>query len=149
LEKPGLQLPRPQAPAVQVAVPLGSDAHTWPQLAQLFTSPFVLTSHPLAVLPSQLAKPGLQAPRPQVPAVQVAVMLGSVGHTWPQVPQLFTSVLVLNPQPLDGQTLPATQMASVVPGYWQHVVPVPHAGQGQVVQTVDVKNAAQVPCAQT
>ena len=40
-------------------------------------------------------------------------------------------------------------MGSVVPGYEQHTVPVPHAGHGQVVQAVDVKNAAHIPWAQT
>jgi hypothetical protein len=148
LAKPGLQL-TPQLPAVQVAVPLGPLGHTWPQVPQLFTSLPVATSHPLAGLLSQLVKPALQPPRPHTPAVQVAAKLGSVGHTWPHVPQLFGSLLVLNAHPLFGQTLPVTQMASAVPGYWQQVVPVPHAGQGQVVQTVEVKNGAQAPCAQT
>lgn len=31
----------------------------------------------------------------------------------------------------------------------QHVVPVPHAGHGQVVHAVDVKKSAHTPCAQT
>jgi hypothetical protein len=116
LAKPGLQLPSPQVPAVQTAVPLGSAGQTWPQAPQLFTSSLTSTSQPFAGLPSQLTKPPLQAPRPQVPAVQVAVMFGSVGHTWPHAPQLFTSLLVLDPHPLVGQTPPATQIGSVVPG---------------------------------
>ncbi len=45
--------------------------------------------------------------------------------------------------------MPVTQMGSVVPGYWQHVVPVPHAGQGHVVHAEDVKKSAQLPCAHT
>jgi hypothetical protein len=41
--------------------------------------------------------------------------------------------------------LPVTQIASVVPGYEQHVVPVPHAGQGQVVHEDEVKKVSHVP----
>jgi hypothetical protein len=40
-------------------------------------------------------------------------------------------------------------MRSVVPGYWQHVVPVPHEGHGQVVQAAEVKNGVHAPCVQT
>jgi len=40
-------------------------------------------------------------------------------------------------------------MASVVPGYVQHVVPVPHAGHGQVVHDCEVKKSEQTPCAHT
>ena len=40
-------------------------------------------------------------------------------------------------------------MASVVPGYWQHVVPVPHASHGHVVHDDDAKKSVHVPAAQT
>jgi hypothetical protein len=44
---------------------------------------------------------------------------------------------------------PVTQMGSMAPGYSQHVVPVPHAAHGHVVQDDEAKKSAHVPCAQT
>jgi hypothetical protein len=40
-------------------------------------------------------------------------------------------------------------MGSVPPGYAQHVVPAPHAAQGQAVQATDVKKSVQTPSVQT
>jgi hypothetical protein len=45
-----------------------------------------LASQPLAALPSQLAYPGLQAPRPHAPLVQTGEPFCAV-HTVPQAPQ--------------------------------------------------------------
>jgi hypothetical protein len=58
------------------------EEHTWPppqaflQLPQFALSLCVLTSHPFAGLPSQSAKPVLQAPIPQAPAAHVAPAFG-------------------------------------------------------------------------
>jgi hypothetical protein len=67
---------------------------TIPQPPQLFGSVFMLTSQPLAVLPSQLAKPPLQEAIWHLPLAHTAVALGRA-QTLPQLPQLFGSVLVL------------------------------------------------------
>ncbi len=40
-------------------------------------------------------------------------------------------------------------MLSVVPGYLQHTVPAPHAGQGQLVQAVEVKKPVHAPATHT
>jgi hypothetical protein len=59
---------------------------------------FPAHSQPLAAFPSQFTKPGLQA-TPHVPALQVEVALGPVGHARPQPPQLLTFVAMLVSQP--------------------------------------------------
>lgn len=61
----------PQMPAVQVAV-APNGGQTLPQIPQLLISVFVFISQPLAVLPSQLAKPALHVPNAHVPLLQVA-----------------------------------------------------------------------------
>jgi hypothetical protein len=72
------QLVRP-APHVVEQAP---EEHTWPpphalpHPPQLPLSDCVLTSHPLAALPSQSAKPVAQVPREHVPLAQVAAALG-------------------------------------------------------------------------
>ncbi len=58
---------------------------------QLALSALVFTSHPLAAMPSQSAKPVAHVPSAQVPAVQVAVAFANT-HRLPQPPQLFRSV---------------------------------------------------------
>lgn len=58
----------------------------------------MLVSQPLATLPSQLAKPGLQA-KPHTPFVQPGVALGRAGQAVPQPPQLVGSVCVLTQTP--------------------------------------------------
>src|SRR5579883_645318 len=59
--KPLWQEAMPQAPLVQLGVPLGA-VQTWAQAPQLATSALVATLQPLANRPSQLAKPLLQPP---------------------------------------------------------------------------------------
>jgi hypothetical protein len=82
------------APHVVVHAP---EAHTWPavhaavQRPQLRLSVLVFTSHPLAGLLSQLAKPVAQVPRAHVPLLQVAPALAK-RQTMPQPPQLLASV---------------------------------------------------------
>ena len=78
-------------------MPHEPEEHTWPpphpipQPPQLPLSVCVSTSHPLAAVPSQLAKPGLHAPMTHVPVEQVAPALGKL-HWIPHPPQLFTSL---------------------------------------------------------
>ena len=72
--------------------------HTLPQPPQLFRSVLVLISHPLAALPSQLAKPALQAML-HAPAKQEGVPL-VLEHAAPQPPQLAVSAASDFSQPL-------------------------------------------------
>ncbi len=99
--------PTPQTLAVHVGVrPIGAE-QMLPQREQLVTSVVVFTSQPLAALPSQSAKPAVQALRRHTPAEQVAPALGKL-QRFPQAPQLFTSVAVLVSQPAAGPA-PLTQ----------------------------------------
>jgi len=98
LAKPAAQVPTPHAPATQVAVPLvavQARLHM-PQWVRLVR---VSTSQPLAGLPSQSAKPALQAPIAQVPAAQMAAALGKL-HARPHMPQWAALVRVSASQPL-------------------------------------------------
>ncbi|MBK8694091.1 MAG: hypothetical protein IPN17_17860 [Deltaproteobacteria bacterium] len=103
------QLPRPtphttiemrHIPAVHTGLaPVGAEQRV-PQAPQLEMSPIaVFTSQPLAGLPSQSAKPALQAPRMQRPAAQVAAALAKLQRL-PQTPQFMASVEVVVSQPL-------------------------------------------------
>ena len=83
-----------------------------PQWAELVR---VSTSHPLAVLPSQLAKPVLHAPNVHVPAAHVALALVNA-HTRAHTPQLFTSVCVARQTP--------EQLVCPVGHAWPHTPPV-------------------------
>jgi hypothetical protein len=85
----------PQAPPEHID-PFG---HTTPQPPQAALSVRVSTSQPLAVLPSQLAKPALQLAMAQAPAAQLAVALGSA-QARPQAPQCAGLLWVLASQPL-------------------------------------------------
>ena len=87
----------PQAPAVQLGVPL-AELHAVAQVPQWVTSVPVLTSQPLTASPSQLAKPAEQV-MPQAPAAQEEVPL-LVEHAAPQAPQWAAVVSVLVSQPL-------------------------------------------------
>jgi hypothetical protein len=80
------------------AVPLGT-AHARPQAPQWLGVLVVLTSQPLAALPSQSANPAAQV-KPQRPAAQAGVALSAPMHTVPQAPQWETLVPVLVSQPL-------------------------------------------------
>ena len=79
-----------QLPAVQS----WPAAHARPHAPQLVRLAAVLTSHPLAAAPSQLAKPGLHAATVQAPAAHPATASGSE-HTRPHAPQLAGSSAVL------------------------------------------------------
>jgi hypothetical protein len=86
--KPVLHVLIAQADAAHTVVAFGALQALLqaPQFAALLV---VFTSQPLVTVPSQLAKPALQA-MPQVPpAVQVADEFANVGQAWPQVPQLL------------------------------------------------------------
>lgn len=101
------QLPNPELQAPSVHTPLAHDSlafarsQTAPQAPQLARLVFVLVSHPLAELPSQLPKPGLHVDTPQTPPTQFGVP-PDAGQMLPHVLQLFTSELVFVSQPLFG-----------------------------------------------
>jgi hypothetical protein len=61
-------------------------AQAFPHMPQCAFEALSSTSHPLAALPSQSAKPRTQV-YPQAPTAQVGVALGGVGHSSPQRPQ--------------------------------------------------------------
>ncbi len=71
-----------------------------PQRPQLALLVCAFTSHPLAAVPSQLAKPALQDPTAQAPAMQVEVLLGPAVHVAPHAPQWVALVRVSTSQPL-------------------------------------------------
>jgi len=98
-----LQEATPQVLLEHEAVPLAA-LQTVPQAPQLLTLLVRLVSQPLAAIPSQLPHPALQEAMPHVPPEQDAVPLGAV-QTWPQEPQLLTSVFRFLSQPL--ATLPS------------------------------------------
>ncbi len=96
----------------------------------------MLVSQPFPTLPSQLSKPMLQLPMPQLLAAQPAVPLATAGQTLLQVPQLPALVAVLVSQPSTGPALqvrkdpehavepqlPAEQAAVSAP-VWGHALP--------------------------
>ena len=100
-----------QAPAVHTRpAPHAVGALAVLHAPQLFESLAVLTSHPLAALPSQSAYPALQAPITHAPAAHVAAALAK-RHTLPHAPQLFASV----PRTLVSQPLLAVPSQSAKP----------------------------------
>lgn len=111
-------LEMPHTPPPQTAVaPVGGVGQRMPQTPQLAMSPIaVFTSQPLAGLPSQSAKPVLQAPRTHSPAVQVAAALAKLQRL-PQTPQFVASAEVATSQPLAGRLSqlpkPSRQLARV------------------------------------
>ncbi len=107
-------------------IPATHDApvtHAFPQRPQFAVLMAMLTSQPFAALPSQFAKPVLQV-SPQVLIAHVGVALGGVGHTAPQRPQLFRSVVVLTSQPF--AALPSQFAKPVLQVNPQ--VPIAHVG---------------------
>ena len=121
------QLPRPtehttvemrHMPPPQTAVaPVGGAGQRVPQPPQLVMSPIaVFTSQPLAGLPSQSAKPALQAPRAHRPAAQVAAALAKLQRL-PHTPQFIASAEVATSQPLAARLSqlpkPSRQLARV------------------------------------
>ena len=73
----------------------------------------MLTSQPLAGLPSQFAKPALQPVTRQVPLEQAELALASA-HTWLQEPQLSGSLPRATQAPLQ-LVSPAPQLSVQVP----------------------------------
>jgi hypothetical protein len=131
------QLPNPalqdgtHAPDVQVVVPFAF-THCVPQLPQFERLVFVLVSHPVEALPSQLPNPALHVPRVHAPPGHVSAALARL-HTTLQSPQ-SESVAMLRSQPLlalpsqflkfaahVGTHAPAVQV--VVPFAFVHCVP--------------------------
>jgi hypothetical protein len=116
-------LERLRHPPAQMTVPAPQvseqepEAHTWPdghappQRPQFALSVATFTSHPLDATPSQLTKPGAQAPITQLPAEQAAPALAK-RHTTPQPPQLLGS----EPRTLNSQPLLPTRSQSPKPG---------------------------------
>jgi hypothetical protein len=80
----------PQLPDEQVVVAFCRDVHACPQAPQFVVLVFVLTSHPLAALPSQSAVPAGQDETLHAPALHTADPLVGVGQACPQVPQFAT-----------------------------------------------------------
>jgi len=127
LTKPASQLARVQVLPVHAAAAL-ANVQAWPPPPQLLGSVEVLVSQPLATLPSQLAKPGVQLATAQVPPVQAAVPLLMAPQAKPQVPQLLGSVAVLVSQPLAALpsqlAKPALQLATWQEPAMQAAVPL-------------------------
>ena len=88
------------APAAHEATVLGRGAHARPQPPQWATVLVVLTSQPLAAFMSQLAKPVLHVPTPQVPIAHAAVPLAGVAQALPQAPQWASVLARVVSQPL-------------------------------------------------
>jgi hypothetical protein len=73
LAKPELQVPTWHVPPEQLTVAFGNGEQWLPQTPQLFTSVLRFVSQPVDGLLSQLAKPELQVPSWQTPALQTAI----------------------------------------------------------------------------
>lgn len=85
ITKPALQA-RTHVPDVHAAVPLAGAEQAALQAPQCCTLVRVSLSQPLALLPSQLAKPVAQA-NVHMPPAQLAVAPGPEGHALPHAPQ--------------------------------------------------------------
>jgi hypothetical protein len=109
-----------QTPLAQTC-PEGQALLQAPQCALLVC---VLVSQPLAAIPSQLPKPVVQVPTPQVPAAQVCVVTLARAHARPHIPQCATAVWVLVSQPL-------AAIASQLPKFIAQA-PTPQAPAAQV-----------------
>jgi hypothetical protein len=132
---------------VQVAAALAL-AQAVPQAPQCAVLVCVLTSHPLAALLSQLAKPALQAPTVHCEAAHTAVPL-LTAHARPHPPQLPALLRVSTSQPLlaspSQSAKPAVQVSAQRPEAHagtalsppMHIVP--HAPQWA---TLDLRSAS-------
>jgi hypothetical protein len=96
--KPALQLATEHIPPAHAAVALGR-LHARPHIPQLVAVVRVSVSQPLAALPSQSAKPALQAPITQRPAEHAGVALAAA-QVVPQAPQLVAVLVRAVSQPL-------------------------------------------------
>jgi hypothetical protein len=88
-----------QVEALQAAVAVLGSMHARPQPPQCDAELRVSTSHPLAVLPSQSAKPAVQVSA-QAPRAHTATALGAPLHARPHAPQWVTVMRVSVSQPL-------------------------------------------------
>jgi hypothetical protein len=95
---PALQTEMPQTPAMQFGVP-PTAGHTLPHAPQFETVVWVFTSHPFAAVPSQFAKPTVQAPSVQLPDAHDSAAFAR-SHTAPQAPQFVREVRRVS-QPLE------------------------------------------------
>ena len=120
LPNPALHEPIWHVPLAQVPVAFAG-LHACPHAPQLRLE-LSCVSQPLVTLPSQFPQPGAQAST-HAPAAQLGVAW-FVLQTVPQLPQLFTSVLVLTSQPSFTPPLQSAKPALHEP-IWH--VPVPHA----------------------
>jgi hypothetical protein len=91
--KPVLQDLMAQFDALHVGVAFAK-LHAVPQPPQLFTSLVVLISQPSEAVLLQSAYPVAHDAMAHADDVHVAVAFAKL-HTWPQLPQLFTSFVVL------------------------------------------------------
>jgi hypothetical protein len=99
LANPVAQLAMAHCPETHASVAFAR-LQTAPQLPQLFTSRFKLTSQPSIGLPLQSAYPGLQLPMVQTPALQLETALGREQVAL-HAPQLCALALRLTSQPFE------------------------------------------------
>ena len=104
--------------------------HALPHALQLFASLVGSASQPLPGTPSQSSIPPRHAPTPQIPFTHAAVPLGGFAQTFPQAPQLFTSLATTTSQPSSALPLQLARPAAQ-PDRWQtpfqHVLSGPQA----------------------
>jgi hypothetical protein len=92
----------PHAPPAQARTAFGTAGHALVHVPQWSTDDPSATSQPLAALPSQSAKPALQAPTLHVPLRQAGLALAGAEHTVPQAPQARTEDARSASQPFAG-----------------------------------------------
>jgi hypothetical protein len=133
-----------QLPPVQLAAP-PMTVHTRPQPPQCEVLVRRSTSHPLAALPSQSAKPALHA-YTQPPLVQLAVALALAAHARPQPPQCAVLLRVSTSQPSVAIMLqsarPVSQVKPQVPIV--HVVVAPLRAGHAVPQPPQARRSVRV-----
>jgi hypothetical protein len=123
------QSPKPTAqrswhvPVVHAALWLAPAAHVRPQPPQCARLVRVSTSQPLALLPSQFAKPALQV-IVQLELAQVGAAFGALGQTFAHAPQLFALLVVSMHTPLQ-RIVGAMQLTEHVP--IEQLCPAGHA----------------------
>jgi hypothetical protein len=110
--RPLMQLAVPHTPLTQFGVPPAVE-QALPQVLQWLTFVLRLISQPLAVLPSQFAKPALQ-PITQLPDGQVGDAL-ALPQMLPQPPQFVVVLMSDVSQPLAALPSQFPQLASQVP----------------------------------
>jgi hypothetical protein len=110
-----------QFPVVIVQKPLTQESppgQTLPQKPQLLGSLPVLTSQPSGILPSQSAKPGLQAVIAQAALWHEVDPLGTGPQAMPQPPQLLSSAVTLAQRTPQQTCVPGQPVAPQGPTHW-------------------------------